>query len=101
MGWSTQVAGEFFSVAKSSKRQFQLSTNKAAEFVKVWLNFPTAVIGSSTVLRAFEIQTRFQVNYWDATIIAAARELGCQTIYTEDLAHGQDYDGVRVVNPFL
>ena len=99
-GWSTQVAGEFFSTATSSKRQFQLSPNQAAEFVKIWLTFPTATLGPSTVLRALEIQQRFQVHYWDAAIIAAAAELGCHTIYTEDLSHGQDYGGVTVMNPF-
>lgn len=31
---------------------------------------------------------------------AAAREFGCKTLYTEDLNHGQNYEGVRVVNPF-
>ena len=36
----------------------------------------------------------------DAAIIAAARELGCQTVYSEDLNDGQTYDGVTVVNPF-
>ena len=41
------------------------------------------------------------MSYWDAAIIAAAHELGCGTIYSEDLSHDQDYDGVTVVNPFL
>jgi len=100
-GWSVQVAGEFFVTATSSKRSFRLSPNQAAEFVKIWLNFPTASLWPSTVLRALEIQLRFQVNYWDAAIIAAAAELGCHTIYTEDLSHHQDYDGVTVMNPFL
>lgn len=27
--------------------------------------------------------------------------LGAGVLYSEDLNHGQDYDGVRVVNPFL
>ena len=53
------------------------------------------------ILRAWEIRSRFSISHWDASIIAAAQELGCQTLYTEDLGHGQDYDGVRVVNPFL
>jgi Predicted nucleic-acid-binding protein, contains PIN domain len=99
-GWSVQVAGEFFVTATSAKRQFQLSPRQAAEFVKTWLNFPTASLDPATVLRALEIQERFQVNYWDAAIIAAAAELGCHTIYTEDLNDGQNYDGVTVVNPF-
>jgi predicted nucleic acid-binding protein len=40
---------------------------------------------ADTVRRAFDIQHRFQIAYWDAAIIAAAQELGCDTLYTEDL----------------
>src|ERR1044072_6935023 len=99
-GWSVQVAGEFFVIATSVKRQFQLSPKEAAEFIKTWLNFPTTSLEPATVLRAREIQDRFRVNYWDAAIIAAAAELGCHTIYTEDLSHGQNYEGVTVLKPF-
>lgn len=84
-GWSVQVAGEFFVIATSAKRQFQLSPRQAAEFVKTWLNFPTVSLEPATILHALEIHERFRVNYWDASIIAAAAELGCHTIYTEDL----------------
>ena len=99
-GWSVQVAGEFFVAATSAKRQFQLSPSQAAEFIKTWLNFPTAAISSSTLLRALEIRQRFRLSYWDAAIIAAASELECNTLYTEDLSDGQNYDGVVVINPF-
>ena len=43
---------------------------------------------------------RFQISYWDAAIIEAARALGCDTVLSEDLNDGQDYAGVRVLNPF-
>ena len=39
--------------------------------------------------------------YWDAAILAAAKAARCQQLLSEDLNHGQDYDGVVVVNPFL
>jgi predicted nucleic acid-binding protein len=100
-GWSVQVAGEFYNIATSVKRQFRLSHSSAMEYVITWLNFPTASLHPSTVLKAFEIRDRFQLSYWDAAIVAAARELGCRTIYSEDFSHGQDYDGLTVVNPFL
>ncbi len=100
-GWSVQVAGEFYHVATSAKRQFRLPHTSAMEYVKTWLNFPTASLHASTVLSALQLKERFQVSYWDAVIIAAAHELGCSRIYSEDLSHGQDYDGVTVVNPFL
>lgn len=99
-GWSVQVAGEFFVTATSPKRQFQLPQEQAAEFVRTWLVFPTAIIHPSTVLRALEIQQHFKLSYWDAAIIAAAYELGSHTLFTEDLSDGQNYDGVIVVNPF-
>ena len=33
-------------------------------------------------------------------ILAAARSLGCDAVYSEDLSSEQDYDGLRVINPF-
>jgi predicted nucleic acid-binding protein len=100
-GWSVQVAGEFYHVVTSARRQFRLPHSSAMEYVRTWLNFPTASLHPSTILTAFEIRDRFQLSYWDAAIIASARELGCPTIYSEDFSHGQDYNGVRVVNPFV
>ena len=48
-----------------------------------------------------QFQLRYQIRYYDAAILAAAQELGCQTLYSEDLSHGQTYDTVQVINPFL
>ena len=42
---------------------------------------------------------RFQIGYFDALILAAARLADCATVYSEDLSTGQDYGGVRVENP--
>lgn len=53
------------------------------------------------IRRAWELQSRFQLSHWDSTIVAAALGLGCGTLYSEDLAHGQRYEGLRVLNPFL
>ena len=100
-GWSVQVAGEFFHIATSPKRQFRISRSAASELLENWLSFPTASLGPSTVRAALQLSARFQISYWDAAIIAACRELGCHTIYSEDLSHSQNYDGVTIVNPFL
>jgi predicted nucleic acid-binding protein len=53
------------------------------------------------VVEANALRRRYQISQWDATILAAARALGCHTLYSEDFNHGQDYEGVRVVNPFV
>jgi predicted nucleic acid-binding protein len=52
------------------------------------------------VLAAMETRDRFGISYWDAAIVEAARTLGCAEVLSEDLSHGQDFDGVRVLNPF-
>jgi predicted nucleic acid-binding protein len=41
-----------------------------------------------------------RLSYWDAAILEAARSSGCEVVLSEDLSDGEDYDGVRVVNPF-
>ena len=49
---------------------------------------------------AVAISHRFQISYWDGAILAAARALGCDAVYSEDLSSEQDYGGMRVINPF-
>lgn len=63
--------------------------------------FPMAVIDGALILEAAQIGERFQTSHFDAQILAAAQRMGCGIVYSEDLNHGQDYGGVRVVNPFL
>jgi predicted nucleic acid-binding protein len=52
------------------------------------------------ILTAVALRRRYRLSQWDATILAAAKELGCEVVYSEDMNHGQDYGGVRVINPF-
>lgn len=49
---------------------------------------------------ALQIKNRFGVSYWDAAVIAGERRLGAGALVSENLSHGQDYGGVRVLNPF-
>ena len=46
------------------------------------------------------IKERFGLSYWDAAILAAAQMLGCEAVYSEDMSHQEDYDGIQVINPF-
>lgn len=47
----------------------------------------------------FEVQARWKLSFWDSLIVAAAQRAGAQWLWTEDLADGQSYGDVRVVNP--
>ena len=46
------------------------------------------------------LQARWQLSLWDSMILAAAHASGAKELITEDLTHGQDYGGVRAINPF-
>ena len=65
-----------------------------------WLRFPVQESTVPLVRGALEIRRRHRLSYWDAAIVEAARLLGCDTLLSEDLAHGRTYEGVKVVNPF-
>jgi predicted nucleic acid-binding protein len=97
--FSVQVAQEFF-VNAIRKLTPPLSRADALAFLSV-IN-PAAVVALDYELfeEATKVQERFQISYWDAAIIAAAKRLNCETLYSEDLTDGQNYNGVRVVNPF-
>lgn len=98
--WSVQVAAEFYVNATSPKRPFRLSPAAAAALVEAWFAFPTVALTPAVFRAALDVHRRFQLSYWDAAILAAAKRMGCHTVYSEDLNDGQTYDGVTVVNPF-
>lgn len=50
--------------------------------------------------RAWHIEARYQLSWWDALIVASAQTVGCRYLLTEDLQHGQDIDGLLVVSRF-
>ena len=73
---------------------------QAMEFLHPLAALPTREIMVELFNTATELRTRFGVTYWDAAILAKAKMLGCEAVYSEDLSHEQGYDGVRVMNPF-
>jgi predicted nucleic acid-binding protein len=99
-GWSVQVAAEFFANATSTKRPFRLSATDATKLLETWFAFPTLDLTPALVRAAIDIHQRFQLSYWDAAILAGAKQMGCHTVFSEDMSDGQNYDGVTVVNPF-
>jgi predicted nucleic acid-binding protein len=97
---SVPVLQEFYVQATRPTRDERLSHQQAASLVEAFLRFPVQETTVELMQEAMQSAQRFQVSYWDAAIIEAARALGCSTLLSEDLSHGVDYGGVRVVNPF-
>jgi len=100
IGFSAQVMQEFY-YAAVRKERLKITHDEAVLIPEALNPFPVLPVSRELVLEAVELTVRYKVSDWDAAIIAAARRLGCDVLYSEDLSHGQDYDGVKVVNPFL
>jgi predicted nucleic acid-binding protein len=52
------------------------------------------------VRRSLELQSRYRIDFWDASILAAAEFARCELLWSEDLNPGQLYATVKVENPF-
>lgn len=98
-GLSVQVLQEFYVNATRSPRP-AMSHAIAVAAIKEFLRRPVARVDEELMLDALRIKARYQLSYWDAAIIAAARTMGATILYSEDLNDGQSYDGVTVHDPF-
>ena len=98
---SVQVLQEFYVQATRPTKKVRLHHRQAAALIESWLRFRVEDVTVSILQAALATKDRYQLSYWDAAIIEAARSAGCAEVYSEDLAAGRDYGGVRVVNPFV
>ena len=73
---------------------------EAGQILRDYTRWPVVDNTLDLLLAAVDEQARWQLSLWDAVILAAARASGATALITEDFNHGQDYGGVRVINPF-
>jgi predicted nucleic acid-binding protein len=100
IGLSAQVLAEFYHNA-ISKPGVRMTPESARAIVESLALLPVVAVTTEIVLSAIRLSERYQISYWDAAILAAAKELAATTVFSEDLSPGQTYDGVTVLNPFL
>jgi predicted nucleic acid-binding protein len=94
---NTQVLGETYN-ALVTRRHYPAKEALAA--VRVLARMHVWVPAADTVIRALELAASHTLSTWDAMIVQAAIESGCDTLFTEDLQTGRRFDTVEVVNPF-
>ncbi len=98
-GVTVQVLQEFYVNAVRSPNE--LGHDDALAIIEeIADSRPVGVIDLLLMRHALQLKNRFGIAYWDAAVIAGARRLGASVLVSEDLSHGQDYGGVRVLNPF-
>jgi predicted nucleic acid-binding protein len=95
---SFQVLGEFY---VNAVRLLPKARGEARAEVRDLLAWNPVFTDAALLEQAWKIQDRYQLSYWDALIVAAAKASSCVYLLTEDLQAGQTLDGIVVVNPFL
>lgn len=97
---SIQVLNELYSVLTrkklKSKEEAQIIINDLIE------RYKTYCIDEQCIKRAIALHIQYHFSYWDSLIIAAALEVGCTTLYSEDLQPDRKIeDRLTILNPFL
>ncbi len=95
---STQVLQELcINVRRKARRP--LSVEETRRLVQNYLSWEIVVNTPASVIQALDLEARHKISFWDALIVQAAESSGATVLYSEDLAAGQRYGSVRVVNP--
>jgi predicted nucleic acid-binding protein len=94
---SIQVLQEFY-VNLIRKR---VSASVARETVSHYLEWDVIENDRFLFVEGLRWKEKHNLSYWDALILAAACKSKAKEVWSEDLASGRDYDGLRVVNPLL
>ncbi len=96
---SIQVLNEFVSVCRNKLKLNWTQIESARDIVKNLLDPPiplTLDLHESAV-----VLTRTNgLAFYDSLIVAAALSANCDTLYSEDMQHGQRIDGITIRNPF-
>ena len=94
---SLQVLQEYFvTVTKKLHVDAALARRK----VELLAEFDVAATTVSDILAAIDLHRLHAFSFWDALILRAAKQAGCSVLFSEDMQHAREIDGVRIVNPF-
>jgi predicted nucleic acid-binding protein len=96
-----QVAVELLAFLRKAQGQGALTGEEVkARFREVLQLFALHLPAAQVLERGFALHERYSLSHWDSLLLAACQEAGVTCLYSEDMQHGADYDGVKVVNPF-
>jgi predicted nucleic acid-binding protein len=97
---STQVLQELC-INLRRKISHPLPVDELRLLIRDYATWEVVTNTSESVLQALDIELRYKTSFWDALILQAAESSGATILYTEDLATGQRYRTVQVVNPLI
>ena len=96
---SFQVLQELYSTL-TRKLTPRFDVDRARALVRDLAAWQPVATDVALLERAWRLEARFSLSWWDALIIAAAQASECRVLLTEDLQAGRMFETVRVVDPF-
>jgi predicted nucleic acid-binding protein len=96
---SIQVLQEYYQVV-TRKLKPGLTRPVARQEITDLSLWKPVVISESLLESSWEIEDRFKISFWDSLIVAAAWEADCESLLSEDLSPGTNFDGLKVIDPF-
>ena len=96
---STQVLNEFVSVSRKKLRlDWSIIETALAEFRALVDDVRPIALPTHEI--AVSLSKEHGLDIYDALIVAAAIEAGCDRLLSEDLQHGRKFGDCVLVNPF-
>ena len=97
---SVQVLNEFTNVCR---KKLRLDWPRVEEALARFYEIFEAIVplDLATHSAAVALARDHGLAFYDALIVAAALEAGCQTLYSEDMQHHRKFGDLVIVNPFL
>ena len=96
---SVQVLQELYSTL-TRKLAPRFDVLEARSLVRDLAAWRPVVVDLNILERAWRLEVRYSLSWWDALIVAAAQARDCRVLLTEDLQHGQTFGTVQVIDPF-
>ncbi|HWY59960.1 MAG TPA: PIN domain-containing protein [Terriglobales bacterium] len=97
---STQVLQELC-ISLRRKVARPLPVEEIRRLIQDYVCWEITINTPESVLQALEIEVRYKISFWDALILQGAETSGAVGLYSEDLAGGQKYGPIQVINPLL
>lgn len=94
---SSQIIKEFINV---NVKKFRVTEEVLEKRLSIFNSFAVADTTNTIIEKAIVLCYKYQLQFYDSLIVAAALAQNCNFLYSEDLNNGQSIEGLQIINPF-
>jgi predicted nucleic acid-binding protein len=96
---SIQVLSEFYYNA-TRKLHPGMTSEDAWGRIQTYFAWGPQPVDQALLARAYEVEQRYRLSWWDSMVVAAAQLQDCEVLLTADLQDGVVFGSVTVRSPF-